>query len=75
MTRGPLAAAETAIEKDRLHADPAIWIARASDDAILSQARRLRDEGPRGRPLWGMTVAIKDNIDVAGMPTTAACPD
>ncbi len=75
MTRGPLAAAETAIKKDRLHADPAIWIARASDDAILSQARRLRDEGPRGRPLWGMTVAIKDNIDVAGMPTTAACPD
>jgi len=75
MTRGPLAAATAALAADRACADPAIWIARVPDDQILANARRLEDEGPRGRALWGLTVAIKDNIDVVGLPTTAGCPE
>jgi allophanate hydrolase len=75
MTRGPLAAAEATIAADRAAADPAIWITRLPDAEILAQARALEEEGPRGRPLWGLTAAVKDNIDVAGLPTTAACPD
>ena len=75
MTPGPLAAARAALAADRAAADPAIWIARLSDDAILAHAHVLENEGPRGRPLWGLTFAVKDNIDVAGMPTTAACPE
>jgi allophanate hydrolase len=74
MRRSPLAAAEAALEADRTTADPAIWVSRIPDAEVLSQARLLEAEGPRGRPLWGLTAAVKDNIDVAGMATTAGCP-
>jgi allophanate hydrolase len=70
----PLAAAEAAIAADRAHADPALWIARVPDDSVLARARSLQAEGPQGRPFWGVPFAVKDNIDVAGMPTTAGCP-
>ena len=70
----PLEAAETALAADRAHADPAIWITRLPNDEVLACARRLEAEGPRGRKLWGVPFAVKDNIDIAGMPTTAACP-
>jgi allophanate hydrolase len=75
MTRGPLAAAEAALAADRATADPAIWITRLPDAEVLAQARKLQAEGARGRKLWGISVAVKDNIDVAGLPTTAACPE
>ncbi|WP_454915642.1 allophanate hydrolase [Xanthobacter sediminis] len=61
----------------RLHAgtDPAVWISRFSDDDLRSAARALMAEGGReSRPLWGIPFAVKDNIDVAGLSTTAACP-
>lgn len=52
--------------------DPGIFIHPARE-AALAAARALGS--PDGRPLWGIPFAVKDNIDVAGMPTTAACPD
>ncbi|HET6307382.1 MAG TPA: allophanate hydrolase [Rhodopila sp.] len=70
----PVEMAKAAIAADHAHADPAIWITRRPDEAILADAKALQDEGPRGRPLWGVPFAVKDNIDVAGLPTTAACP-
>jgi allophanate hydrolase len=70
----PVEAAEAALAADRAHDDKAIWITRLPDDVVLAQARKLQGEGPDGRPLWGVPFAVKDNIDVAGLPTTAACP-
>ena len=53
-------------------ADPGIFIHEARE-AALAAARSLGAYS--GLPLWGVPFAVKDNIDVAGMPTTAACPD
>ena len=60
--------------------DPAIWISRTSD-ALLRQRAWDLDAAANSDadliqrlPLFGITFAVKDNIDVAGMPTTAACP-
>lgn len=60
----------------RLHAatDPAIWISRFDDDALRAAARALGPRPDPGRPLWGVPFAVKDNIDVVGLDTTAACP-
>ena len=51
--------------------DAAMFISLRPQDEALAEARALTD---KSLPLHGVPVAIKDNIDVAGMPTTAACP-
>jgi allophanate hydrolase len=56
--------------------DGAVWISRRPDAELLAEAERLADRfGDRAQlPLYGFPFAVKDNIDVAGLPTTAACP-
>jgi allophanate hydrolase len=58
----------------RDHNDPAIFISLRDEADAIAEAKALRAKDPAQLPLYGVPVAIKDNIDVAGLPTTAACP-
>jgi allophanate hydrolase len=57
----------------REHNDPAVFISLRAEDDALAEARALAGTDAH-RPLYGVPVAVKDNIDVVGLPTTAACP-
>jgi allophanate hydrolase len=46
------------------------WITLVDEDTAIAKARTAS----RG-PLYGIPFAVKDNIDVAGLPTTCACPE
>ena len=54
--------------------DPGIFLHLAEREAVEREAAALGAFDPVAKPLWGVPFAVKDNIDVAGMPTTAACP-
>ncbi len=65
-------AVRTAFAAIRHHGRPEVWIHLREEDEALAEAAEL-DEGPV-LPLRGLTLAVKDNIDVAGLPTTLGLP-
>jgi allophanate hydrolase len=70
----PAAAIAECYARIRAHADPAIFISLRDEADALAEAKALAATGRTDLPLYGVPVAVKDNIDVAGLPTTAACP-
>jgi allophanate hydrolase len=55
--------------------DGGIFLCLIPEEEAVGAAQALGTFDPGARPLWGLPFAVKDNIDVAGLPTTAACPE
>ena len=75
-TLTPVDVAEAVADRMEAWADPAVFITPVTRADLVAAARALteRHPEPNSLPLWGVPFAVKDNIDVAGLPTTAACP-
>jgi allophanate hydrolase len=69
----PGAAVAAAYAALAAYADPALFISVKNEAEALGEVRRL-EAAPAHGPLFGRVVAVKDNIDAAGLDTTAACP-
>lgn len=54
------------------HSNLGTYITPTSGHALI--AARAADSMPQKGPLFGIPLVVKDNIDVAGVPTTAATP-
>ncbi|MEU7867236.1 allophanate hydrolase [Dactylosporangium sp. NPDC049140] len=70
--RGAVDPADVAEQVIAADAPDGVWIGRTEPEALRRRAREL--QGKEHLPLYGIPFAVKDNIDVAGLPTTAACP-
>jgi allophanate hydrolase len=56
---------------------PEAWISRVPPEDLCARARQVDERVAAGEqlPLAGVPLAVKDNIDVVGLETTAACPE
>ena len=51
------------------------WIVRLPSESVRQRARELSSRAPDSLPLYGIPFAVKDNIDLESVPTTAGCPE
>nr|MCU0767820.1 amidase family protein [Gammaproteobacteria bacterium] len=71
----PDAVVTEVLERIARSRDRNAWISVFPESRLRAAAAELAKRDPRQLPLYGVPFAVKDNIDVAGLPTTAACPD
>ena len=74
----PASIVREVISRATRRGNDSVWIARVPEEVLIEEAaalvRRAATAGTADLPLYGLPFAVKDNIDVAGLPTTAACP-
>jgi allophanate hydrolase len=73
-TASPAQTVARSFARIRDHNDPAIFISLRDENEAIAEAEALATKDAAQLPLYGIPVAVKDNIDVAGLFTTAACP-
>ena len=72
----PTAVVKAVLARIRHRGSDGVWISVASEETLLAVAAALEARRAAGErlPLYGVPFGVKDNIDVAGFNTTAACP-
>jgi allophanate hydrolase len=73
-TMTPAQTVARSYQRIRVYNDPAVFISLRDEKDALAEAEALTTKDAAQLPLLGVPVAVKDNIDALGMPTTAACP-
>src|ERR1700694_2066887 len=55
--------------------DDGTWLSTGARDQLIATAGGIEKRpGARTLPLYGVPFAVKDSIDVQGVPTTLSCP-
>lgn len=75
-TLTPIDTVESVLQRIDARGDDHVWAALANRDDIRARARELaaRIDDIDRLPLYGLPFGVKDNVDVAGLPTTCGCP-
>jgi allophanate hydrolase len=73
-TTSPAETVARSFARIRSYNDPAIFISLRDEKDAIAEAESLAAKDANALPLFGVPVAVKDNIDVKGFATTAACP-
>ncbi len=71
----PTQVIESAIQRADHAGERYVWISRLASERLLDYARTVEQRSFDQLPLYGVPFVIKDNIDLAGVPTTAGCAE
>lgn len=77
-TATPVTVVERLLANIAGRGDDGVWTYKLPEDAVLARARALEalpEQERAALPLYGLPFTVKDCLDIAGMPTTCACPD